>query len=202
MRQPEPPKLQKTRPGAYPPPVPGRRTTLNRWSRTLHRWGSVAAVLPLGLIIATGVLLQFKKHSGWVQPPTALGSASEPAIGFDAILDAARTVPRAGIESWDDVDRIDVRPGRGIAKIRAQNRWEVQVDTATGEVVASAYRRSDLIESLHDGSFFAGDWSKLGVFLPAGLILGGLWLTGVWLWWMPHGARRRARAKRHSESRT
>ncbi|MEQ8771103.1 MAG: PepSY domain-containing protein [Phycisphaerales bacterium] len=182
--------------------MPGRRTTLNRWSRTLHRWGSVAVVLPLGIVIATGVLLQLKKHSGWVQPPTARGSAGEPAIGFDAILDAARTVPQAGIESWSDINRIDVRPDRGIAKVRAQNRWEVQVDTATGEVVSSAYRRSDLIESLHDGSFFAGDWTKLGVFLPAGVILGGLWLTGVWLWWMPHSAKRRARARRHSASRT
>ena len=182
--------------------MPGRRTAINRWSRSLHRWGSIAIVLPLGLIIATGVLLQLKKHADWIQPPTATGTGSEPAIGFDAILDAARTVPESGIESWDDVDRIDVRPDRGIAKVRAHNRWEVQVDLTTGAVVSSAHRRSDLIESLHDGSFFAGDLTKLGVFLPTGIVLGGLWLTGVWLWWMPFSAKRRARATRHSVPRT
>ena len=32
-------------------------------------------------------------------------------------------------------------------------------------------RRSDLIESIHDGSYFGGDWTKLGLFLPAGIVL-------------------------------
>lgn len=182
--------------------MPGPRTAINRWSRTLHRWGSVAVVLPLGLIIATGVLLQFKQVSDWVQPPTSQGVADQPTITLDAVLSAARSIPEADIQTWDDIDRVDIRPDRGIAKVRAQNRWEVQIDTTTGAVVSSAYRRSDIIESLHDGSFFAGDLTKLGVFLPAGLILGALWLTGVWLWWMPYGAKRRARKKRYSNSTT
>ncbi|GJM38507.1 MAG: hypothetical protein DHS20C19_18740 [Acidimicrobiales bacterium] len=175
------------------------RPTLNRWSRKLHRWGAIATLLPLGLIIATGITLQLKKQSDWIQPPTLEGSGTIPSVGFERILAAARSVPETGIESWDDIDRIDVRPGSGIAKVRARNSWEVQIDTATGEVLAAAYRRSDLIESLHDGSFF-GDWAKLGIFLPTGAVLLALWCTGVWLWWMPFSARRRARKIRHSAS--
>ena len=174
--------------------MPTRRVQVNKWSRKLHRWGSVAIVLPFALVLATGLLLQIKKQSAWVQPPTARSADPGMAISWDEILAAASGVSESGIESWDDVDRIDVRPGRGIAKVRSNTRWELQVDTRTGAVLESAYRRSDLIESLHDGSFF-GEWAKLGVFLPAGIVVAGLLVTGIWLWWMPHGAKRR-RARR------
>lgn len=175
--------------------MPTRRVRFNLWNRRLHRWAAVGSVLPLGLVIATGLVLQVKKQSAWVQPPTMRSGAPALSIGFDAMLEAARGVPEAGIDSWDDVDRVDVRPGRGVAKVRGNSRWEVQVDTGTGEVLSAAYRRSDLIESLHDGSFF-GEWAKLGVFLPSGVLLGVMWATGVWLWWMPHAARRRRSGNR------
>ena len=98
--------------------------------------------------------------------------------------------------SWDDVNRLDVRPGRGMVKVWLNNGWEVQVDLGTGRVLQTAYRRSDLIESIHDGSFFAGDWTKLGLFLPAGLVLLLLWLSGLWMWWVPFVAKRRRAAVR------
>ena len=60
-------------------------------------------------------------------------------------------------------------------------------------MLQASYRRSDLIESIHDGSFFA-DAAKLWVFLPAALILLGLWISGVYLWLLPHLVRRRRRA--------
>jgi hypothetical protein len=44
---------------------------------------------------------------------------------------------------------------------------------------------SDFIESLHDGSFFAGDISKLGVFLPAAIGLLVLWVSGIYMFWLP-----------------
>ena len=33
----------------------------------------------------------------------------------------------------------------------------------TGQVLQTAYRRSDFIESVHDGSVFAGDWTFTGL---------------------------------------
>ena len=85
------------------------------------------------------------------------------------------------------------------------NGYEVQVDLGTGHVLQTAYRRSDLIESIHDGSFFGGDWTKLGLFLPAGLTLLLLWLGGLWMFWVPFGAKwKRARVppKRAAQSAT
>ena len=165
-------------------------------NRVLHRWGSVIVAAPLLLVIITGILLQLKKESDWIQPPTQRGSSSEPSLSFERILEVVKTVPEADVQSWEDIDRLDVRPSRGMLKVRVENRWEIQLDARTGEILQVAYRRSDLIESLHDGSFFH-DQANLWVFLPSALVLMGLWMTGLYLFILPYQAkwRRRRRAK-------
>lgn len=70
------------------------------------------------------------------------------------ILAATQAVPEAEVKSWNDIDRLDVRPGKEMLKVCCKNRWEVQLDAKTGSVLQVAYRRSDLIESIHDGRFF------------------------------------------------
>jgi len=164
-----------------------------KWNRKLHRWGAVVVFLPVLVVVASGILLQLKKQSDWIQPPTQKGSSDAPTIGFDRILDVARTVPEAGVVTWDDVERLDVRPSKGIVKVRCKNRWEVQIDTQTGEVLQVSVRRSDLIESIHDGSFFH-EGVKLWIFLPSALLLAGLWGTGAYLFIRPYIARRRRTA--------
>ena len=166
------------------------------WMRKGHRWGAIAVALPFLVVILTGILLQLKKDWAWVQPPTARGTGKVPAISFDRVLAAARSVPEAGIHSWDDVDRLDVRPDRGLVKVQARNGWEVQVDAADGRVLQTAYRRSDLIETLHDGSWFH-DRAKVWVFLPAAGVVLGLWVSGMYLFFLPILVRwRKRRARR------
>ena len=165
----------------------GRR----RLHRKLHVWSGVVVSLPLLLLVVTGALLLLKKHWSFVQPPEQRGSVTEPAIGFDAILAAVRSVPGNAAFDWTAVDRIDARPGKGLAKVRLENGTEIQVDLADGTVLQVAERRTGLIEALHDGSWFAGDWTKLGVMLPACALLTGLIGTGVWMWWRPIAIRRR-----------
>jgi len=171
------------------------------WTRKGHRWGAIVVALPFLLVISTGLLLQLKKEWAWVQPPTTRGKGKTPEITLEAILAAARSVPEAEITGWPDVDRLDLQPGRGIVKVQARNRWEVQVDLQTGEVLQVAYRRSDVIESLHDGSWFA-DRAKLWVFLPVAVIVLGLWVTGIYLFFLPYAvrwSRRRGGGKASSE---
>jgi hypothetical protein len=148
------------------------------------------ALLPITIIIFSGLVLQLKKVSPYVQPPTQSGAGTEPAIGFDRILEVVKTVPEAEIESWEDVDRLDVRPSKGVVKVRCKNRYEVQIDTETAQILHVAFRRSDLIESIHDGSYF-NEHFKLWVFLPAGIVLAALLITGVHLFLLPHLARRK-----------
>ncbi len=167
------------------------------WNRRLHRWGSVLVALPFLVVLASGVLLQLKKQLPWVQPPEqrAPASADRPQLSWDRMLAAVRAVPEAGVRGWADVERVDVRPSRGMAKVTSRTRWEVQLDLGTGRVLQVAYRRSDLIESLHDGSWFHPA-AKLGVFLPTALVVTGLWGTGVYLFVLPYRARRAARGAR------
>jgi uncharacterized iron-regulated membrane protein len=172
---------------------------LSKLSRTFHRWGSILILLPLMIIIVSGIILQLKKEVAFIQPPTQAGTGSRLSIGFDRILEVAKTVQQAEIASWDDIDRLDVRPGKGMVKVRGKNRWEIQIDAQTGEVLQVAVRRSDLIESIHDGTYFH-DSFKLWVFLPAGLVLAVLAITGLHLFILPHLARRRQRRKKRDAS--
>ncbi len=100
----------------------------------------------------------------------------------------------AKIQSWREVKRIDVRPDKGLVKVTSASDWEIQIDAATGAVLHSAHRRSDFIESLHDGSFF-GPAVKLGVFLPVATVMFAMWLTGLYLFVLPFLVKRRRAAK-------
>ncbi|MFN0132029.1 MAG: PepSY domain-containing protein [Phycisphaerales bacterium] len=166
------------------------RAFVNKWTRRVHRWGAIASLVPLMLVVSTGILLLLKKQLAFVQPPTVRRVAGPPKIDLHAVLASASSVPGASISSWADVDRLDYRLRDGTIKVQSKNRWEVQVCMTTGEVLHAAYRRSDLIESLHDGSWFH-PWAKLGVFLPNALILLGLLGTGGYLWALPIWSRRR-----------
>jgi uncharacterized iron-regulated membrane protein len=155
-----------------------------RLHRKIHSWAAICTALPLFIVIVTGLLLQVKKQVPWVQPPTVKGTSATPSASFEQLLAAAKTVTDAGISSWEDVDRIDLRPGHGVAKIRSHTGWELQLDAQSAAVLSSAFRRSDFIESMHDGSFFH-EYAKLWIFLPTGLLLLLLWITGLYLWLAP-----------------
>ena len=170
--------------------------TFAKLDRVMHRWGSLFIALPLLLVISTGILLLLKKQLAWIQPPTQRGTSQELALTFDQILDISKTVSDAKIQGWEDIDRLDVRPSKGMLKVRSKNRWEIQLDAKTGEILGQSYRRSDLIESLHDGSFFH-DGVKLWVFLPSALILLGLWVTGLYLFFLPNIVRSRKKSNRN-----
>jgi uncharacterized iron-regulated membrane protein len=123
-----------------------------------------------------------KKEIEWIQPPTQKGEVRDavPMASMQSLFEAAQAVEQAGFTTWDKLERADFKPGKGVVKFVSASNWEVQVDTHSGEVLQVAQRRSDIIESIHDGSYFA-DWVKLGVFLPMGIILLILWITGMYL---------------------
>lgn len=170
------------------------RLKMRQW----HRWGAILIALPFLLVIVTGILLQLKKDWSWVQPPTHKGTGKTPSITLEGLLNAARSCPECEVKEWKDIARIDVQPGKGIAKVQARNNWEVQVDLQTGAVLQLAFRRSDIIESFHDGSWFH-DNAKLWIFLPTAFVVLGLWMTGIYLFFLPHSVRW-ARRKRELQT--
>ncbi len=161
-------------------------------------------MLPLGVIIIAGILLMVKKEFDWIQPPTQRveSLSAAPAMALEDLYATAIAIPELAISDWRDFDRVDVRADRGIAKFVAPNRWEAQINLATLEVEQIAYRRSDLIEQIHDGSFFA-DWVKYYIFLPTGILLLVLWATGIYLFFLPHMKRfQRRKARAEQRART
>ena len=150
--------------------------------RKVHYWGSLAIAIPLIIMIGAGVMLMVKKEFDWIQPPSQEGVERNlmPMVSMQELFKAASEIEKAGFTNWEELHRADLKPGKGIIKFVSKTNWEVQVDTHTSEVLSVAQRRSDIIESIHDGSFFA-DWVKLWIFLPAGVGLFVLWMSGVYL---------------------
>lgn len=146
--------------------------------RKVHYWGSILVAVPALVIIASGLLLQVKKQWHWIQPNEQRGTSTTPQVSFDQILSACVAEPRADVNGWDDIDRIDVRPGKRLIKVTTNDGHEIQLDPADGAVLQVAFRRSDVIEALHDGSWF-GDIGQYGVFLTTGVGLLLLWITGL-----------------------
>jgi len=164
----------------------------NVLNRRVHYWVAAIIAAPLIIVAVTGSLLQLKKHWTWVQPAEKRGSVKAPVIELSGVLEALKKDARLNVKSWDDVKRLDVRPDRGVVKAWLQTDWEAQIDLGTGEILQVAYRRSDWIESIHDGSIF-GDTIKLGLFFPAAVGLVLLWFGGVWMFVLPFINRRRVR---------
>ncbi len=76
------------------------------WRKT-HYWLAIITAIPLFVVICSGLLLQVKKQSDWVQPPSMKGTGKEPTISFNQVLEIAKSVPGAQVKSWSDIDRLE-----------------------------------------------------------------------------------------------
>lgn len=170
---------------------------IKRLLRQIHYWVSLIIFLPSGIIFAAGIFLMLKKEISWIQPPSIKGAVIEqiPSITYDEILQASQLHPEAGILKWSDIKRIDLRPNKGMAKVQSKTGWEVQVDTENAKVLSVAYRRSDLIETIHDGSFFTS-WMKLYIFFPTAILLFIMWGTGLYLFFITELQKFKKRARK------
>lgn len=162
--------------------------SINRLNRSTHRWTSIIIALPLLTILITGVLLLLKKEVEYIQPSSEKGISKKPTLSFEEILNAAKSVKVAQIDSWQAIDRLDVRPSKGIIKIRAKSHWEIQLDATTGKVLKTAFRRSDIIEQLHDFTYWQ-DSANLWFTLPISIALIVISITGIVLFFLPYYRR-------------
>ena len=150
-----------------------------RWLRVLHKWMGVPLIIFFFIIGITSILLAWKKKVDLL-PPTQKSEFLE--------------MERLGESK--EVDRIDIRPDKGIAKVTFKNHFkEVQVDGFSGEILSVDIRHSDWIEKVHDGSiidfYTSGDeGAKLtySTLVSLGLIL--LAISGFYLWYYPKLIRR------------
>jgi len=169
-----------------------------RLYRQLHRWVAVGALWFMFVIGFTGLLLGWKKHVGLL-PPTQKGKTSDSAawIALDSLQNIAGQYARDSVQQPSTIDRIDIRPAKGIAKIVfAEHFTELQIDCATGEVLSVQQRNSDIIEKIHDASILdfvfktSNEQLKLTYTTLTSASLMLLSLSGFWLWYNPKRIRK------------
>jgi PepSY-associated TM region len=164
-----------------------------RLYRKIHKWLAVPLFLLMFVVASTGLLLGWKKQTELL-PKTTNGKTNNSAkwLKIDSLVCVAKAYSRNTLHKADEIDRIDIRPQKGIAKIVfASHFTELQLDCQTAEVLSVNTRKSDFIEKIHDGSILdyflktSTDTSKLfyTTFVAMGLIL--LSFSGFWLWYNP-----------------
>ncbi|WP_247237437.1 PepSY domain-containing protein [Telluribacter sp. SYSU D00476] len=172
-----------------------------RLYRKLHKWLAVPLFLFMILVGGTGLLLGWKKQVQLL-PKTAKGTTTESTqwISLDSIQQVAQAYSRTELGLPDEIDRIDVRPQKGVAKIVfTQHFTELQIDCTTGEILSTSTRSSDIIEKIHDGSILDywigqdGEQIKLTYTTLLGLGLVLLSVSGFWLWYNPRRIRKQKR---------
>jgi uncharacterized iron-regulated membrane protein len=154
-------------------------------NRKIHKWASITIVLPLLIILLSGMLLLVKKHFNFIQPTTQVGESITPSITFDNVLKIAKQIDIAQIHTWKDIDRLDVRPNKGIIKIRSKNNIEIQIDHSTGNVLKVEKRNYELIESIHDGTFFQKN-ANIWLMLPISIITLVMLIAGFIMFFQPY----------------
>ena len=148
-------------------------------NRIVHRWLAIIITLPMIFILITGIFLQVRKPVDWIQPPAMKGSEKyQPTIALEQVLTEIKTIPEMQVDNWSDIKLLDLRPKKGIIKVRNHNELETQVDATTGEILQVAQRRNDFITKMHD---FSAWHARLWLGLPVRIGFLVLFLTGVYL---------------------
>ncbi len=104
----------------------------------------------------------------------------------------------SSILSWNDIELIDIGYSQGLMKVLTYDDIEIKIDVSNTEILQVAQPRSDLIESIHDGSWFA-EFAKLWLFFPSRLIFLLLWVTGRVLFILPFYLRAKNKINRKSQ---
>lgn len=168
-------------------------SSTTRLYRKLHRWVAIPLFAFMMLVGITGLLLGWKKHINLL-PKTQKGTNLNTAewLPIDSLAQIAQTYSTQVLNAPNDIDRIDIRPQKGIAKIVfAYHFTELQLDCHTGKILAVNTRKSDFIEKIHDASILdywldtPNEQIKVTytTLSSVGIIL--LSFSGFWLWYNP-----------------
>lgn len=179
--------------------------------RKIHRWTGISLFVFFTIVALTALILGWKKNAGeLIMPSTQKGSTTELAywLPLDSLHKIACVALHDSVSAGLslDLDRIDVRMDKGIAKFLFIERyWEVQLDGATGQVLSIGRRYSDFFENIHDGLILdrflgtSGEPIKLVYTTLMSFALLVFTVTGFWLWYGPKRIRHHKQAHRIPE---
>lgn len=158
--------------------------------RKLHRWMGIPLIVFFLVIGVTSILLAWKKKAALL-PPTLASKVEQGTWILPSEMVRIGEVEMKKLGRDSEVDRIDIRPDKGSAKITFKTHFtEVQVDGYSGEILSVGTRHSDWIEKVHDGSIVdyyttGEEGAKLtySTLVSLGLIF--LALSGFYIWYYP-----------------
>ena len=181
-----------------------QQAQLIRWLRWLHRKIAIFLFIFFLVISITGLLLGIKKQTGLLAP-TQKGISSDLAtwLPIDSLQKIATQLLRDSVspDLSPEMDRIDIRPQKGIAKFIFKNHYTgLQLDGTTGKLLLIEKRKSDFIEDLHvsilDNLFgTSNEQIKLSYTVVMAISLFMLILSGLWLWYGPKLLRQTRKQK-------
>lgn len=178
-----------------------RQADVLKLFRKIHRMTGALLFLFFFVVAVSGLFLGWKKHSGGTILAKSYKGTSidmKDWLPLNVLTERAIKAARASIspDISPVIDRIDVRPDKGMVKfVFAEGYWGVQIDAATGNLLHVERRRSDFIESVHDGSivdYLVGTSDgqiKLVYTTIMSLALLGFTITGFRLWLGPKRMR-------------
>ncbi len=183
-----------------------KQAKLIRSFRYLHRKIAIFLFVFFLIISITGFLLGWKKKTGLLSP-TQKGISTNPAqwLTIDSLHKLAVNYLKDSVDEKlsNELDRIDIRPSKGIAKFVFMDHYRgLQIDCTSGRLLLIEKRTSDLIEDIHDGTildklFGTDERSMLGYTTIMGISLFMLVVSGFWLWYGP----KRLRKSKKTEAR-
>jgi hypothetical protein len=180
--------------------------------RKYHSWGGVALAGFILMVCATGLYLNHKdlfdgKKKASPEADSLLTTTTRfdaVPVGFDKALALAHGRWGAG-----PIEKIELKDehGRLVYKVKqAEGGEELIVDANTADVAVKAgygtgggINWGKLIEEIHTGKV-GGLAGKLVIDVTA-LVIVGLTLTGVYLWWVPLARKRRSAKQREEAAR-
>jgi len=165
-------------------PLTPRTRTVARWMFHGHLWLGVMTTALILVISITGILLNHKRSLGLMPdvPNTPVGTLESALPLAELVRLAALAAPEAAAAG---VDRLDVRPGDALIKVRFDDALvtEATLDLNSGRVLHVGERNDVFLEKLHSGEIFGDGWTLLSDAGAVGLII--LIITGYWLWLFP-----------------
>lgn len=173
-----------------------------RFYRRLHKYIAIPMIIFMFLLGVTGLLLAWKSELQLKPSSQTTVEQTKTLIPLQDIHDTAiHFADSLGISS--EINRIDYRPKKGIAKIRFEKHFtEIQIDCYSGKILSRDQRNDSIIEMIHDGSivdYLVGSSSENAKLIYSSITALSLILlsfSGFWMWLKPKQIKRH-KAKKH-----
>lgn len=178
-------------PSPRPPSTAAERRSWSRsrawawWMFHAHLWLGVVTTAMVLILSATGVLLNHKRTLGLMPGvPSASAGTLRQALPLAELVRRAEGAVAPSVVAAG-VDRMDVRPGDGLVKVRFDDPavHEATVELASGRVLHVGERNDVFLEKLHTGEIFGDGGVLLSDAAALGLLI--LVVSGYWLWLYP-----------------